>query len=147
MKTEESKIEILPNLGISLLESMEKDTRNFSMQIIHNSIEESFYCEIPIFQYIKAEDFVATYIKLNKKDRRMVMHAFKKRYEHDIFLDKIHFEKEWLSHVKRLFMEEKKKSNGKLEKHHYDITIKYIEVYIDRLNIYVSSIRESKKAI
>lgn len=141
-KTEEYMNEILPVLGKYILDIMKNDTRKFVFNLSHNTVEECPYYKTPILNHIKPEDFVSAYLQLTPENRRMVIHTFTKRYEHDGFLSNIHTEKKWLINVKYL-LSEKQKTVRKLSKYHIQITVDEIAKLIERLTHY----EEKKKKI
>lgn len=145
-KIEESIIALMPDLGGSLLKTMIEDTRQFTLKLVHNSIEESIYRDAPILSYIKPEKFVESYIGLPSKDKRAVMRTFIKRYEQDAFLEKIYSEQEWLKKVKSLFVKKQETVQGRLSKYHLGIAINELKKILKKFERFEKSRQKNQEA-
>lgn len=113
-KTEESKIESLPEAGKYLLETMVSDTSKFYAQLVHTNSEDNLYYETPILMHVQPDSFVAEFNKLSPEKKRTVGYALTERYKHDLFLEKIHEEISWLKQVRSILSEKQQLLRGKL---------------------------------
>ena len=113
-KTEEIKTESMPDAGKSLLKTMVSDTSKFYRQLVHTNSEDNLYYEIPILNYIDPAKFVTEFEKLSPEDKRTVAYAFKGRYKHSIFLEKIHEEIAWLEKIRSILSKKQQILSGKV---------------------------------
>lgn len=131
-KTEESKIESMPEAGKLLLETMASDTKKFYTQLVNTSSEDSLYYETPILKYISPDDFVAAFDTLSPENKRMIGYALTKRYKDACFREKIYEEIEWLRSVRQILSEKQqilhRKVSGFTIKRTIDSIDKSIEI-------------------
>ena len=141
-KTEETKIESMPEAGKLLLQTMVSDTSKFYTQLVHTNSEDNLYYETPILNHINPESFVTEFDKLSPDNKRTVAYALTARYKHSIFLEKIHEEITWLEKVKSILSEKQQLLRGKVSgyiikstvNNHIDKSIKVLQEYKNRLS-------------
>jgi hypothetical protein len=135
-KTEESKIESMPEAGKSLLAVMVSDTNKFYEQLVHTNSEGNLYYETPILIHIQPDIFVAELEKISPENKRTVGYALAERYKYDLFLDKIHEEISWLKQVRSILSEKQQLLRGKVSGYLIKIIYNNIDNSITALDEY-----------
>lgn len=140
-KTEESKIESMPEAGKLLLETMTSDTKKFYTQLVHTNSEDNLYYETPILKYVSTDNFVTAFANLSPENKKTVAYALTERYKHAIFIEKIYEEIDWLKNVKSILSEKQQILRGKVSgyiikstiNNHIDKSIEILHEFKNRL--------------
>jgi hypothetical protein len=88
-----------PEAASILLREMEDDPSLFLRHVCLTNSPDNLYYRIPILQFIKADDFVASLLRQSADKQRFILGVLKRRYEHGDLNDSLAAEKSWLLSV------------------------------------------------
>ncbi len=129
----------LPQLGLELLDIMQKDKWQFYRMICINNFSEDkdwdqIYCQIPIFKYIEHKEFIKQFLSMNFDYQSSCIWAFTERYKANDSYKKLLEELEWLKGIQDLLLEEAACKKGNLSGYRFELLIKdYLNKAIENL--------------
>lgn len=109
-----AQFENYPKLAITLIETLTKSVDQFGENITLGNTKENLYYDIPILNFIPANKFVETFLKLSNKEKKHLGWKLEKRYQFPEFNLKLKDELSWLREVFEILNEEKEKRKGKI---------------------------------
>lgn len=113
-KEEESTVESYPKIGNDLLKYISEDPQLFYRRVCLSNHEDNLYYEIPIFHYIKPEEFVSAFVSVPTDSKNTVCYAIGERYKFSQFNKSLKIEMEWLEAVVKLLEEQAQLRSGKI---------------------------------
>lgn len=112
-----------PEEAQALLEVIEDDPMRFLLSMTRASSGPGPFYNVPIFLYIKPEDFVASVIKLKGDGLHIVGSALEDRYRHDQFVGSLLGEKPFLERVRAMLKEEVARRPGTLSRYNLGMLV------------------------
>jgi len=109
-----SKMERLPEEGKELLKILLKDPYEFGQKIFISNTADQTYYEIPIFKFIKPEDFFKIFLELGHIGKSVVIGALEKRYEFEETASKLYEEIYFVTSLKLLISKRISEKKGKV---------------------------------
>ena len=140
-KEEEATIESYPDEAPVLLELMKNETKTFFRLLTLCDYNESRFYDVPIFTYIKPDDFVKVFLELAPDQRVKVSYVFKERYKYREHNAKLVEEIPFLEEVIVLLEKAIKDLHGKMSG--YTIGI-IVDQYV---KIALSTLKDEKKKL
>lgn len=117
-----ARVDSMPSASKDLLITMQSDVWKFYRMICLStsqnwevSLQE--YHEVPILKYIEPIAFIEKLLLMKSENQKYVFWALSRRYEIDIFNEKLIEELEWLKSVQGFLVEEASRRKGKLSGH------------------------------
>jgi KAP family P-loop domain len=88
-----------PQVGLSLLKEMETDPDLYLRRVCLTNSSDNLYYDVPILASIDPDKFVETLLSLHPSNQRIILRAFRGRYEFDGLGRGLASEKPWLEVV------------------------------------------------
>ena len=99
-KRKKAAVDQHPERALALLKEMETDPELYVRRICLTSSSDNWYHRIPILASIKPETFVSSLMQQSPEHQRLIIRAFKSRYEHGGLEGELASEKPWLTDVR-----------------------------------------------
>jgi hypothetical protein len=96
-------IDLYPVQGETLLKELARDPNLYYRQLCVTNSDDNIYCRVPILSAIDPSLFVKNVLEQTPSNQRLIMSAFKGRYEHGSLGRDLSIEKPWLKSVRDLF--------------------------------------------
>lgn len=89
-----------PQHAMNLLDEMASDPKLYFRRLCLSNSDENAYSKVPILSYIDPNQFVAALLKQHAAHQRIIMSAFRSRYEHGGLQGDLAAERPWLIAVR-----------------------------------------------
>jgi hypothetical protein len=104
-KRKKAAVDQHPERALDLLKEMESDPELYVRRICLTNSSDNWYYRIPILAAIEPERFVSSLTRQSPEHQRLIIRAFKSRYEHGGLEGELASERPWLADIYKRLLE------------------------------------------